>query len=92
MNLIVDVETRSRADRYAYDNLKASARKRGIGFELSFEDFMEFCCVTGYLEQRGKENHSLTIDRIKNDQPYRIGNIRILPYYDNVSHKYEVPA
>jgi hypothetical protein len=76
-------------DRYAYHNLKRSAKKRGIEFELSFEDFMEFCCITGYLEMRGKEPHSLSIDRIKNWLPYTMGNIRILTYADNVSHKYE---
>ena len=76
-------------DRYAYHNLKRSAAKRGIKFELSFEDFMEFCCITGYLEMRGKEPHSFTIDRIKTWMPYTMGNIRILTYADNVSHKYE---
>lgn len=34
-------------DHYGYSNLKASAAKRGIGFELSFRDFMEFCKETG---------------------------------------------
>lgn len=76
-------------DRYAYHNLKSSAHKRGIGFELSFEDFMEFCAITGYLEMRGKNPNSLTIDRRFTDQPYRIGNIRILGHYDNSSHQYE---
>lgn len=76
-------------DRYAYNNLKSSARKRGIGFELDFESFMEFCCQTGYLDARGKEPHSLTIDRIKTDRPYQLGNLRILTYADNISHRYE---
>lgn len=76
-------------DAYAYCNLRCSARKRGIGFELSFEDFQEFCAVTGYVELRGKNPESLTVDRIKSDQPYRIGNIRIMRYDDNVSHRYE---
>lgn len=76
-------------DRYAYENLKSSARKRGIGFNLSFEDFMEFCAITGYLELRGKEPHSYTIDRIYTDRPYEFHNIRILTYADNTSHRYE---
>lgn len=76
-------------DRYAYHNLRSSARKRGIGFELSFEDFMEFCAVTGYLEARGKDPTSLTIDRIKTSLPYGVGNLRILTYNDNISHEYE---
>jgi len=76
-------------DRYAFENLRSSARKRGIEFLLSFDDFMEFVSVTGYLEQRGKDPHSLSIDRIKTDRPYMLGNLRILTYADNVSHKYE---
>lgn len=76
-------------DRYAYENLKSSARKRRIGFNLSFEDFMEFCCVTGYLENRGKEPHSASIDRIHTDRPYEIGNLRLMSYADNVSHRFE---
>lgn len=76
-------------DRYAFHNLKSSARKRGIKFHLTFEDFQEFCALTGYLEQRGKEPTSLTVDRIKSWMPYQVGNIRILTYADNVSHKFE---
>lgn len=76
-------------DRYAYSNLRASARKRGIGFHLSFEDFAEFCATTGYLEQRGKEPHSLSIDRRFTDRPYELGNLRIMTYEANISHRHE---
>lgn len=76
-------------DRYAYNNLKSSARKRHIGFDLSFDDFVEFCSVTGYLEARGQAPESLTIDRIKTNQPYRIGNLRVLTHADNSSHQLE---
>lgn len=79
----------SNEDRYAYSNLRASARKRGIGFELSFEDFQEFVATTGYIERRGKEPDSLSIDRIRNWEPYRLGNLRVLSYALNVSHRVE---
>lgn len=79
-------------DRYAYHNLKTSARKRGIGFELAFEDFQEFCAITGYLERRGQEPDSLTIDRVKNHLPYMVGNIRILTHAENSNHAYEEAA
>ncbi len=74
---------------YAYKNLKASASKRGIGFELTFQEFKDFVATTGYVENRGKEPHSLSIDRIRNHEPYRIGNLRVLRYDLNVSHKIE---
>lgn len=76
-------------DRYAFHNLKVSARKRRIPFLLTFEDFMEFCAVTGYLEHRGPNPDDLTIDRQKTDLPYQVGNLRILTNRDNASHLYE---
>lgn len=76
-------------DRYAFENLRSSAAKRGIGFELSFEDFVEFVATTGYVEMRGKTPESLSIDRIRNHEPYRVGNLRVLPYGLNVSHAVE---
>ena len=79
----------SHDSHYAYHNLKTSARKRGIEFLLSFEDFEEFCAVTGYLERRGWNPEDWTIDRIKTDLPYQTGNLRILTNADNASHKYE---
>lgn len=74
---------------YAYRNLKASAVKRGIGFELTLEEFAEFCEKHGYLEKRGKQPESLTIDRRDTKGPYSKGNIRPMTYHDNVSHKFE---
>lgn len=76
-------------DYYAWRNAKDAAKKRGIPFNLSFEDFQEFCAITGYLEMRGREPTSMTIDRIKNWMPYQVGNIRILTHADNSSHAYE---
>ena len=76
-------------DRYAYHNLKVSARKRRIPFHLTFEDFQEFCATTGYLELRGIEPHCYTVDRIKTDRPYQAGNLRLLTNEENASHKYE---
>jgi hypothetical protein len=76
---------------YAYGNLRSSARKRRIKFLLTFEQFKAFCDATGYLEKRGKDPMSASIDRIRTSGPYEVGNIRILTYADNVSHKHENP-
>lgn len=75
--------------RYAFHNLKVSARKRRIPFHLAYEDFMEFCAVTDYLERRGPNSSDLTIDRQKTDLPYQVGNLRILTNADNACHHYE---
>lgn len=76
-------------DRYAYHNVRRSAQMRGIGFEWAFEDFQEFCATTGYLEMKGTTPDSLTIDRIRNYESYRVGNVRIMTHADNSSHKFE---
>jgi hypothetical protein len=74
---------------YAYHNLKSSARKRKIAFNLSFQEFCDFASDHGYIEGRGRQPYSLTIDRINTKGPYSIDNIRILSHADNSSHKFE---
>lgn len=76
-------------ERYAYGNLRSSARKRHIPFELTFEEFVGFCSSTEYIEKRGKNPDSLTIDREKRSLPYQKGNLRIMTYQENVTHVHE---
>lgn len=75
--------------RYAFKNLKSSAAKRNIPFNLTFEQFEEFDQQTGYVEARGKGSEDLTVDRIDSDKPYEVGNIRALTWLDNCSKKVE---
>lgn len=77
---------------YAYENLKSSARKRHIPFLLTRSEFAAFCEEHGYLEKRGKEPTSMSIDRKDTKGPYSKDNIRPLGYFDNVSHKFETPV
>lgn len=76
-------------DHYAFVALKASARKRRIAFELTFDQFKQFIAGSGYLSDKGREPHSLTIDRINRLLPYRLDNLRFLSHADNSSHRYE---
>lgn len=69
--------------RYAFVMVRASARKRHIPFELSFDDFKRFCDQTGYIESKGKEAESLTIDRIDSSRGYALDNIRAMTWADN---------
>lgn len=75
--------------RYSFRNLKNRAKQRGIAFELTFDEFAAFCNETDYLEKKGREPHSYTIDRIKTHLPYCYSNLRILTHAQNSSHKYE---
>lgn len=76
-------------ERYAYDNLRASARKRDIDFDLTFEEFWGFVAGTDYIARRGKGDTDLSIDRIRTHEGYKPGNLRIMRYLDNISHRYE---
>ena len=70
---------------YAFENLRRSARQRGIGFELSREEFAQFCMEHGYLEKKGPTSECMTIDRIDKNGSYRKDNIQPLSMHDNVA-------
>lgn len=68
---------------YRFARLKMDSKRRGIGFELTIEDFREFCNLTGYHVKSGCTPESLTIDRIRPGEPYKRGNIRIATHQIN---------
>lgn len=72
--------TRRFRDRWplnnVYNNLRKRARQRGHAFVLSYADYERFAVETGYAALKGKEKHSLSIDRIRPELGYAIENIR----------------
>jgi hypothetical protein len=70
-----------------YSNLKYNARARRIKFQLTLEEFKDFCEEHSYLELRGKTAASLSIDRIIEDGPYSRGNIQVLPLAANTAKR-----
>jgi hypothetical protein len=68
---------------YVLNMIRVSARRRHITFSLTAEQFKEFCASTGFLEHRGREPHSWTIDRINPNEGYHIWNIRVLSHAEN---------
>jgi len=75
--------------KYTYSNIKDSARKRKVTFNLTLDEFKAFCDRTGYLTKKGREFEDLTIDRIDSSKPYQADNIRALTWIDNCSQKLE---
>lgn len=59
------------------------AKRRGIQWCLTLEEFKEFCNKTDLLALQGNEAHSLTIDRIDNTKPYTVDNIQPLTRSQN---------
>lgn len=74
---------------YAFETVRSSARKRKIAFLLSFQEFEKFCRETDYLNRKGRELESLTIDRIDPALPYQFNNIRALTWRENCFHLVE---
>jgi hypothetical protein len=57
--------------------VKAHAKARGIGFQLTLEQFKAFCTETGYHLTKGRRADSASIDRIRGDLPYMAGNLQL---------------
>ena len=73
---------------YAYRALKANAKRRGKHFDLTFEQFKEFCVRTKYLVGKGIEKDSFTIDRVEEHLGYTVSNLQVLTNSQNVKKRY----
>jgi len=69
----------------AFDNLRASARKRKIPFDLTLEEFLLLVEATRYVDDKGKQRHCLHIDRIDVAIGYTLDNLQVLTCGDNVA-------
>ena len=74
-------------DMYTFNALRNNAKRRGKDFTLTFDEFRGFCNDTGYMEGKGKNADSLSIDRSKNHIGYTKENIRILTLSQNSSKR-----
>lgn len=70
-------------ERSSYLNLRANSKRRGIKFELTYEQFLEFGYKHKYFIGKGKTKESYSIDRIDNELGYIIDNIQILTISEN---------
>ena len=66
--------------------IKSRAKRTGIAFSLTTEQFIAFCKETGFADKRGRSSSSLHIDRINPAKGYEIGNIQVLTARQNI-HK-----
>jgi len=70
--------------RYAYQSLKDNAKRRGKEFDISFDQFKDFCIKTAYIQNRGRLAGSFHIDRIDETGGYTLDNIQVLTNSENV--------
>lgn len=71
--------------RAAFRQIKDRAKRKGIDFALSFEDFAELAAQTGYVEGKGRSASSLSIDRENAGIGYVLTNIRVMTVAENSS-------
>lgn len=69
--------------KYCFNRKKNNARTRGVQWNLSLEEFREFCEEHKYLEKTGRTASSASIDRIDPSIGYTKENLQILSLSDN---------
>ena len=67
-----------------YNNLRMNAKRRGIDFLLTRDEFNLFCEKTNYLEKKGRTGTSCSIDRIDINKGYSLDNIQVLDNSTNI--------
>ena len=70
-------------DRIAYASHKCSAKKRGIPFLLTFEEWHKIWQDSGKLRGRGSDLYCMA--RHNDTGPYAIGNVSIITNHENLS-------
>lgn len=67
----------------AYYTLKSNAKRRGKEFDLTPEQFEQFCRKTLYIGYKGRTGTALSIDRIDSSKGYTMDNIVVLTNREN---------
>ena len=75
---------------HKYHTHKQGAKRRGIPFKLTFNQWLEIWESSGYLEEMGTKRGQYCMARYKDKGAYTIGNVSIQLSTDNISdrHKY----
>lgn len=64
---------------------KGKAKERNKPWDITLDQFRDFCNQTGYLIKKGRRGQNATIDRIDNNKGYTIDNIQLLTNRQNAS-------
>jgi hypothetical protein len=70
--------------KQAYQTQKANAKRRGIAFLLSFDQWLEIWIASGYWTQRGRGSKFYCMSRINDIGAYEVGNVLIVQNCDNI--------
>lgn len=70
-------------ETYVLNALRIRARQRKIPCSITLAEFKEWVKKSGYLETRGTEPTSMTIDRKNHALGYTLDNIQLMPHAEN---------
>ena len=70
--------------KQAYNSQKATSKIRGIEFLLTFDEWYKFWLDSGHLHERGKGKDKYCMARFGDKGAYKLGNIKIILYGENV--------
>lgn len=71
--------------RFRFTIQRSQAKRRGIAWELSFEQWIAIWTESGHWEQRGKTAGSYCMARHGDVGPYAVGNVSIITVEQNTS-------
>ncbi|HEY4337339.1 MAG TPA: hypothetical protein VGM89_15620 [Puia sp.] len=69
--------------RDAWQHLKDHSKERNIFFDLTLEQFAEFCVEYEYIQNTGNSKLSYCVDRVIEELGYTVGNLQVLTRVDN---------
>lgn len=70
-------------EHHLWNNLKKSAKRRGIQFTITVEEFKQFSDANGLVATVGRGAESATVDRIDSSRGYSLDNLRVLSNREN---------
>ena len=68
-----------------FNDFKGNAKKRNKSCSVTLVEFRQFCKDNNYIVKPGRRGQNATIDRIRNEEGYHIGNMQILTHKRNSS-------
>ena len=71
-------------EAYFYNYWKQNAKRRGKIFEVTFEQFQQFCKDNNFMELKGRFSENASIDRIRSWEGYYYENLQVLSVGGNV--------
>jgi hypothetical protein len=72
-------------NKLAYNSQKCAAKKRGIPFLLSYDEWQYIWDASGKWEERGRGSNKYCMARHNDIGPYAVDNISIITNHENLS-------